>query len=128
MTPATAAASLLRAASVPIGIHFAQASADDVLDEDRDEYLDRRVAELVCGFIHPTGDQRGPLGLGVAGQPGKPRGEFGQRTRFGGASIVVLTSGVLLDGVMSGSGHGLCRTRTVGFGRHDAQGDASTCV
>src|ERR1700681_1768203 len=109
MTPATAAASLLRAASVPIGIHIAQASADDVLDEDRDEYLDRRVAELVCGFTHPTGDQRDPLGRGVAGQPGKPRRKFVQRTRFGGAGIVVWTCGVLRDGVMCGSGHDLCR-------------------
>src|ERR1700726_815956 len=118
----------MRAASVPIGMHLVQASADDVLDEDRDEYLDPCVVELVGGFLDPPVDQRGLLWVGVAGQAGKPCSELVQRTRLGGVCIVRWTSGVLLDGVMCGSGHGLCRTRTVGLGRHDAQGDVSPSV
>jgi hypothetical protein len=74
-------------------VHFAQASADDVLDEDRDEYLDRRVAELVCGFVHPAGDQRDPLGLGVAGQPGSRESRAASSSSERDSAALALLSG-----------------------------------
>ena len=67
-----------------------------MLDEDRDECLDRCVAELVGGFADPPGDQRGLLWVGVAGQPGKPRSELIQRTRLGGACLGDWTTGAWL--------------------------------
>lgn len=47
-------------------MHLVQASADDVLDEDRNEYLDPRVVELVGGFLDPTLDRRGLLWVGLS--------------------------------------------------------------
>jgi len=98
-------------ASVPIGTQFGQLSADDVLDEDRDEYLYSCIGELVGGFVDPPADQRGLLWGGVAGQAGKPLSEFFQRTRLAGVCFRRSPTCGGLDGGMRGDRHGLCGSR-----------------